>query len=59
MRWLMGAIVSFYFGARHQAKGQEFQSSIAETIVHNNTVTRNLQTLNALRPLQSWIHTAS
>lgn len=30
--WLMGAIVSFYFGARHQAKGQEFQRSIAETL---------------------------
>ena len=47
---LMGAIVSFYFGARHQAKGQEFQSSIAETMARTNTVTRNLQTLNALRP---------
>ena len=23
--WLLGAIVSFYFGARHQAKGQDFQ----------------------------------
>ena len=22
--WLLGAIVSFYFGARHQLKGQEF-----------------------------------
>ncbi|MEX5729409.1 hypothetical protein Ga0609869_002762 [Rhodovulum iodosum] len=30
--WLMGAIVSFYFGARHQAKGQEFQRAIAETL---------------------------
>ena len=30
--WLMGAIVSFYFGARHQAKVQEFQQSIAETL---------------------------
>lgn len=29
--WLMGAIVSFYFGARHQAKGQEFQRSVAQT----------------------------
>ncbi len=29
--WLMGAIVSFYFGARHQAKGQEFQQAIAAT----------------------------
>jgi hypothetical protein len=26
--WLMGAIVSFYFGARHQAKGQEFQEKM-------------------------------
>lgn len=30
--WLMGAIVSFYFGARHQAKGQEFQQSVARTV---------------------------
>ena len=27
--WLMGAIVSFYFGARHQAKGHEFQQAVA------------------------------
>lgn len=27
--WLMGAIVSFYFGARHQVKGQDFQRSVA------------------------------
>ncbi|MEO1639153.1 MAG: holin family protein [Pseudomonadota bacterium] len=27
--WLMGAIVSFYFGARHQAKAQEFQRTLA------------------------------
>ncbi|MEJ6401696.1 holin family protein [Yoonia sp. 2307UL14-13] len=31
--WLMGAIVSFYFGARHQAKGQEFQQSIARSLM--------------------------
>ncbi|OWU83857.1 carboxylesterase [Oceanicola sp. 22II-s10i] len=30
--WLMGAIVSFYFGARHQLKGQEFQREIAATV---------------------------
>ena len=30
--WLMGAIVSFYFGARHQLKGQEFQQSIADSL---------------------------
>jgi len=27
--WLMGAIVSFYFGARHQVKTQELQRSVA------------------------------
>lgn len=27
--WLMGAIVSFYFGARHQVKAQDFQRSLA------------------------------
>ena len=27
--WLLGAIVSFYFGARHQAKGQEFRRDLA------------------------------
>ncbi len=31
--WLMGAIVSFYFGARHQVKGQEFQRQIAKTAI--------------------------
>ncbi len=30
--WLMGAVVSFYFGARHQLKGQQFQREIAETL---------------------------
>lgn len=27
--WLLGAIVTFYFGARHQAKGHEFQRTLA------------------------------
>ena len=48
--WLLGAIVSFYFGARHQAKGQDFQRSIAATIARAPEVTRNigaLQTLSA------------
>lgn len=30
--WLLGAIVSFYFGARHQAKGQEFQERILRDV---------------------------
>lgn len=46
--WLMGAIVSFYFGARHQAKGQEFQQSIAETVARATQVTSNIKALNAL-----------
>lgn len=46
--WLMGAIVSFYFGARHQLKGQEFQRSLAETLSMTGDVARNLGQLNAL-----------
>lgn len=46
--WLMGAIVSFYFGARTQSKGQEFQRSIAETMVRTNSVIRNISALEAL-----------
>jgi len=30
--WLLGAIVSFYFGARYQTKGMEFRRSVAETV---------------------------
>lgn len=48
MWWLMGAIISFYFGARHQAKGQEFQRSIAETVARAPVVTGNLAALDAL-----------
>jgi len=46
--WLLGAIISFYFGARHQAKGQEFQRSIAETMTRASEVTGNLRALHAL-----------
>lgn len=46
--WLLGAIVSFYFGARHQAKGQEFRRSVAETVAQVGTVTGNIQALEAL-----------
>lgn len=30
--WLLGVVVSFYFGARHQMKGQEFQRSMAGSL---------------------------
>lgn len=46
--WLLGAIISFYFGARHQAKGQDFQRSIAETMTRAGEVTGNLRALEAL-----------
>ena len=47
--WLMGAIVSFYFGARHQARSQDFQRSIAQTMARVPTVVENTRTLQSLR----------
>ncbi len=46
--WLLGAIVSFYFGARHQAKGQEFQIRVAQSIAQVPQVVDNLKALSAL-----------
>ena len=46
--WLMGAIVSFYFGARHQTKTQEFQKGISTTLARAPQVTKNIQALEAL-----------
>lgn len=46
--WLMGAIVSFYFGARHQIKGQEFQRSIAATMAQAPVAAANIAALQAL-----------
>lgn len=46
--WLMGAIVSFYFGARHQTKAQEFQKGVAETLARTPEVVANIQALEAL-----------
>ncbi|WP_288941771.1 holin family protein [uncultured Roseovarius sp.] len=47
--WLLGAIVSFYFGARHQLKGQEFQRSVARTLAQTPAVVENLSRLESLR----------
>ena len=47
--WLLGVIVSFYFGARHQAKGQEFQKSHADTMARLPAVTEGLRTLQDAR----------
>ena len=51
--WLMGAIVSFYFGARHQAHSQDFQRSIAQTMARVPTVVENTATLAAMRTDQT------
>ncbi|MFQ6548945.1 holin family protein [Aestuariibius sp. 2305UL40-4] len=48
--WLMGAIVSFYFGARHQIKSQEFQRSVAATMAQVPQVVANAEALEAMRP---------
>lgn len=48
--WLMGAIVSFYFGARHQAKGQVFQHAIAQAMARTQDVTRNIAALQQQTP---------
>lgn len=47
--WLMGAIVSFYFGARHQAHSQDFQRSIAQTMARVPTVIENTAALEAMQ----------
>ena len=46
--WLLGAIVSFYFGARHQFKSQEFQRSISATMARVPDVLSNTKALGAL-----------
>lgn len=46
--WLLGAIVTFYFGARHQTKGQEFQRSIASALANTGGVVANMAALSAL-----------
>ncbi len=48
--WLMGAIVSFYFGARYQAQGERFQRDIAQTMARVPQVVADIDALDALRP---------
>ena len=47
--WLMGAIVSFYFGARHQTKAQQFDASVAQAVARAGQVTGNIRALQALQ----------
>lgn len=46
--WLLGAIVSFYFGARYQVKTQDFQKTLAETLSQSATVLQNIDALDRL-----------
>jgi hypothetical protein len=48
--WLLGVIVSFYFGARHQVKSQQFQRSIVETAKHVPQVIENIEMIARIRP---------
>ncbi len=49
MWWLLGVIVSFYFGARHQVKAQNFQREIAATMARTPQVIDNIAALRELR----------
>lgn len=47
--WLLGVIVSFYFGARHQLKAQNFQRDIALGMARAPQVMANIAALAKLR----------
>lgn len=47
--WLLGVIVSFYFGARHQVKSQQFQREIVQTMAVVPQVMENIAALRAMR----------
>lgn len=46
--WLLGVIVSFYFGARQQAKTQGFQRDLARSLSQVSQVVDNIGALRAL-----------
>ena len=46
--WLLGVIVSFYFGARHQFKGQAYRRSIAQVAVSAPEIARSIEGLEAV-----------
>ncbi|MBV1926818.1 MAG: holin family protein [Rhodobacteraceae bacterium] len=47
--WLLGVIVSFYFGGRHQLKTQNFQRDIAASMARAPQAIANIATLAQLR----------
>ena len=52
--WLLGSIVSFYFGARFQVKSQEFQRSVAATMSAASAVSANVDALAAMKDTPSF-----
>ncbi len=49
MWWLLGVIVSFYFGARHQMKEQQFQRDMVGNISRVTDVIGNIETLSRMQ----------
>ncbi len=47
--WLLGVIVSFYFGARHQVKAQQFQREVATTMARVPQVMETIDRLERMR----------
>ncbi|MEX0349678.1 MAG: holin family protein [Paracoccaceae bacterium] len=47
--WLLGVIVSFYFGARYQAKTQDLQRDLAHSVTRAHQVKANIEMLRGLR----------
>ncbi|MGH1465708.1 MAG: holin family protein [Cognatishimia sp.] len=41
--WLLGVVVSFYFGARHQMKGQEFQRNMLQNLARGQRILGEMQ----------------
>ena len=48
--WLLGAVVGFYFGARFQVKGQEFQRSVAQTMARATEFADSVALVRAEEP---------
>lgn len=46
--WLLGVIVTFYFGARHQQKGQEYHRDLSQGLARLPQVMENLNYISAL-----------
>lgn len=49
MWWLLGVIVSFYFGARYQTKAQDLQREIADTFARAPQAMANMSALELMR----------